>query len=219
MIGEALFGVVLLVGLTGVYATQAGNLDTTGTRVSRTCLLLSRGCQLEAFFMATGVHQQSIVGSNEDATRSLLWLACSRARDRPRQEGRGQEGGHVQQHREMRTGEKCAPPAPGTWMLVSNPETRPLREIWDVFEEHFCGNKRSGTVSGTLTFPLPTTNTPPLVVAAGRLARTHRPTTPHPWSPNVVAPQRGGVMGPSKSPGCSLTMHHVRDSLPRECTP
>jgi hypothetical protein len=219
MIGEALFGVVLLVGLTGVYATQAGNLDTTGTRVSRTCLLLSRGCQLEAFFMATGVHQQSIVGSNEDATRSLLWLACSRARDRPRQEGRGQEGGHVQQHREMRTGEKCAPPAPRTWMLVSNPETRPLREIWDVFEEHFCGNKRSGTVSGTLTFPLPTTNTPPLVVAAGRLARTHRPTTPHPWSPNVVAPQRGGVMGPSKSPGCSLTMHHVRDSLPRECTP
>ena len=29
MIGEALFGVVFLVGLTGVYATQASNLDTT----------------------------------------------------------------------------------------------------------------------------------------------------------------------------------------------
>lgn len=29
MMGEALFGVVLLVGLTGVYSTQAGNLDTT----------------------------------------------------------------------------------------------------------------------------------------------------------------------------------------------
>jgi hypothetical protein len=28
MIGEALFGIVLLVGLTGVYATQAGGLDT-----------------------------------------------------------------------------------------------------------------------------------------------------------------------------------------------
>jgi hypothetical protein len=29
MMGEALFGVVLLVGLTGVYSTQAGGLDTT----------------------------------------------------------------------------------------------------------------------------------------------------------------------------------------------
>jgi hypothetical protein len=28
MMGEALFGVVFLVGLTGVYATQAGNLNT-----------------------------------------------------------------------------------------------------------------------------------------------------------------------------------------------
>jgi len=28
MMGEALFGVVLLVGLTGVYSTQAGGLDT-----------------------------------------------------------------------------------------------------------------------------------------------------------------------------------------------
>jgi hypothetical protein len=28
MIGEALFGIVLLVGLTGVYATQASGLDT-----------------------------------------------------------------------------------------------------------------------------------------------------------------------------------------------
>ena len=29
MMGEALFGVVLLVGLTGVYSTQAGGMDTT----------------------------------------------------------------------------------------------------------------------------------------------------------------------------------------------
>ena len=44
MMGEALFGVVLLVGLTGVYSTQAGNLDTTGMRAYRapgTLLLLT----------------------------------------------------------------------------------------------------------------------------------------------------------------------------------